>query len=73
MQALLDCRGLSCPLPLVRMSRAMKTLAEGDVLVVTADDPAFLADVSAWVEKVGHVIVAFDEAEGAQRVVVRKA
>lgn len=47
----LDCRGLMCPMPIVRISRAMKTLAPGETLEVTAADPSFEPDVRAWCEK----------------------
>lgn len=68
----LDCRGLSCPMPIVKVSRAMKVLSAGQTLTVIASDPAFRADLEAWVRKLGHELVSF--ADGAeQRAVVRKA
>ena len=35
----LDCRGLYCPLPVLRTERALATLAPGEVLEVVATDP----------------------------------
>ena len=67
----LDCGGLSCPVPIVRISRAMKELSSGDTLTVTASDPSFQADVEAWVRKMGHQLEAFDEADGQQTAVLR--
>jgi tRNA 2-thiouridine synthesizing protein A len=68
----LDCKGLSCPAPLMRMSRAMKELDSGETLEVVADDPAFLADVHAWVAKTGHGLAEQGEQNDIQRVVLRK-
>lgn len=66
----LDCRGLSCPMPIVKISRAMKELAPGDLLTVTASDPAFGADIEAWTRKMNHQIVSFSDASGIQTAVV---
>ncbi len=67
----IDCRGLSCPMPIVKVSRAIKPLASGDTLSIMASDAAFRSDLEAWVGKLGHVLVEFtDGAE--QHAVVRK-
>jgi len=67
----LDCRGLNCPVPIVRISQAIKKMEASQTLEVEADDPAFGADVDAWVRKMGHALVAFDEG-AVQRAVIRK-
>jgi len=67
----LDCRGLSCPMPIVKVSRAIKPLASGETLTIIASDAAFRADLEAWVSKLGHVLVEFVDGP-EQRAVVRK-
>ena len=67
----LDCQGLNCPMPIVRISQTMKTMQAGQTLEVTATDPAFSADVHAWVTKMGHELLAI-EAGGVQRAIIRK-
>jgi len=47
MKLTLDCRGLNCPMPIVKISRAMKGLVPGDMLTVMASDPSFGADIEA--------------------------
>lgn len=56
----LDCRQLQCPMPIVKLSLAVKGLARGEQLVVQATDPAFGADLEAWASMTGHRILAFD-------------
>ena len=69
----LDCKGLNCPMPIVKISRAIRDLAAGDRLVVEANDPAFKADLEAWVRRLGHTIESFETGEGAfQRAVLVK-
>ena len=67
----IDCKGLNCPVPIVRISQAIKKMEAGQTLEVTADDPAFGADVDAWVNKMGHKLVSFDDG-AVQRAVIRK-
>jgi tRNA 2-thiouridine synthesizing protein A len=67
----LDCQGMNCPVPIVRISQTIKKMDAGQTLEVTADDPAFSADVDAWVNKMGHELLEL--AEGVvQRAVIRK-
>jgi tRNA 2-thiouridine synthesizing protein A len=68
----LDCKGLNCPMPIVKISRAMKAMAVGEQLRVEATDPAFKADVEAWVRKLGHAIVDFKEEGGVQQALLEK-
>lgn len=67
----LDCKGLNCPMPIVRLSQAMRGAQSGDRIVVEADDPAFQADLTAWVRRFGHVLWAI-EGERVKRAVVIK-
>jgi tRNA 2-thiouridine synthesizing protein A len=67
----LDCRGLNCPVPIVRISQAVKKMDAGQTIEVTADDPAFSADVEAWVRKMGHELVRFEDG-AIQKAVIRK-
>ena len=55
-QTELDCRGMNCPMPIVRVSRAVKDIAVGDTPTVTADDPSFQADIQAWIRMSGHLL-----------------
>jgi tRNA 2-thiouridine synthesizing protein A len=47
MDRLVDARGLSCPLPLVKARAALGGLQAGDVLVVLATDPEAPIDLAA--------------------------
>lgn len=56
-QAELDATGLKCPMPVLRARRALKPLADGDILRVLADDPAAAKDMPAFCETTGHELV----------------
>jgi NADPH-dependent 2,4-dienoyl-CoA reductase/sulfur reductase-like enzyme/peroxiredoxin family protein/rhodanese-related sulfurtransferase/TusA-related sulfurtransferase len=68
----LDCSGLQCPGPILRMQEAMGRLAPGDDLVVRSGDPGFLADAPAWCAKQGHALVDLRQAGAVIEARIRK-
>lgn len=44
----LDCRGLRCPLPVIRLSQRIGEVEVGATVGVVAEDPAARSDVPAW-------------------------
>ncbi len=54
----LDCRGLSCPLPIIKTKKAVDGLSTGQVLKMVATDPGSVNDMAAWVSKTGNEMVA---------------
>ena len=58
---LLDARGLSCPLPVLRANRALRGLRPGERLRVLATDRASVADFQAFCRETGHALLAFGE------------
>jgi tRNA 2-thiouridine synthesizing protein A len=69
----LDCRGLRCPLPIIRLAQHIGDVAVGGTLAVAADDPAARPDVQAWCRMRKQEYVGEDVADdGAPRFVVRR-
>ncbi len=54
----LDCTGLLCPIPVVKTSKAIKTIEVGQVLQMIATDPGSPPDMEAWARQTGHEMVA---------------
>ncbi|MDO5033579.1 MAG: FAD-dependent oxidoreductase [Eubacteriales bacterium] len=52
-----DACGLSCPGPIVEISKAMAQLPAHGRLRVTATDPGFVRDIDAWVENTGNILL----------------
>lgn len=50
----LDCKGLACPMPIVRTKKAIDSLASGQVIEVQATDKGSLADIQGWAKNTGH-------------------
>lgn len=57
--AVLDCRGLLCPMPVVRIGREMGPMSPGRVVKVLATDRGALADVPAWAEDTGNELLSW--------------
>jgi len=53
----LDCVGLYCPEPVFRTRQELDKLALGEVLEVTADDPASEEDIPRLVKRLGYQLV----------------
>lgn len=53
----LDCSGLQCPLPILRLSKTMGVLPAGSRVELTATDPGALKDVAAWAHQTGNRLI----------------
>lgn len=53
----LDATGLFCPEPVFRTKIEIEKMQVGEVLVVSADDPAAEDDISRWVTRNGHELL----------------
>ncbi len=69
---ILDCRGLICPLPLMKTQQALRGLQEGQVLEVLTTDPQFQVDVEAWARQAGYEVVSLGPADGTYRFRIRR-
>ena len=70
---LLDAKGLACPLPVLRLNRALRSMAPGERLRLLATDRASVADVRAFCRETGHELTGFsEEAGGVYSFVVRR-
>lgn len=69
----LDCRGMRCPLPIIRLARLIPDVQIGQTVAVVADDPAARPDVPAWCRMRTQEYVGEDTApDGTPRYVVRR-
>lgn len=68
----LDCKNMNCPMPIVMISKKIKTVEIGESIEVTATDPAFIADVEAWVRKTGNEMVSYSDQNQIKIAVVKK-
>ena len=53
----LDATGLTCPLPVLRLQKALRGVASGACLRLHATDPMSEVDVPHFVDEHGHILV----------------
>lgn len=68
-EQVLDTRGLSCPLPVLKARKRLQAMTPGERLRVLASDPKAPGDFRLYCEESGHCLVE-DAAEGADFVLV---
>src|SRR5579863_4361357 len=71
-ESLLDMKGTTCPIPVLRANRALRTMAPGERLRVLATDRASVADFQAFCRETGHALLAWSEENGVFSFVIRR-
>jgi tRNA 2-thiouridine synthesizing protein A len=67
-----DASGLNCPLPLLRLKKALMSMQSGEVVRVVATDPAAHLDIGVYVELTGHRMLEHFVLDGTQHFFIRK-
>lgn len=68
----IDVHGRACPIPIVELMRAVKTIQSGQEIQIIADDRAFPADVKAWCAKTGHILLELANKGDSYVALIRK-
>ena len=64
--------GLQCPGPVIRLKQEMDVLAPGEAVVITASDPGFYNDASAWARATGNTLRDIRIDKGIVTAVIEK-
>ena len=70
--ALVDARGLLCPVPIIRLSKAVKAVEVGHLVKLLATDPGSEPDLKAWEKQTGHTLLSSERAGNEFHFVVRR-
>jgi NADPH-dependent 2,4-dienoyl-CoA reductase/sulfur reductase-like enzyme/peroxiredoxin family protein/TusA-related sulfurtransferase/rhodanese-related sulfurtransferase len=68
----LNCTGLQCPGPIMRVFQEMKKLEDGQVMEVIASDPGFTRDVEAWCRRTGNTFVSSHRQDTDYVAIIKK-
>jgi TusA-related sulfurtransferase len=69
----LDAKGLLCPMPIVRLAKAMKELQPSQVILLEATDPGAIPDVMAWSKNTGNPVLAQETVGKVMRFWIQKS
>jgi NADPH-dependent 2,4-dienoyl-CoA reductase/sulfur reductase-like enzyme/peroxiredoxin family protein/TusA-related sulfurtransferase/rhodanese-related sulfurtransferase len=68
----LDCSGLQCPGPIMRVFNTINEIEEGQVIEVSATDMGFARDIDAWCKRTGNTLVKTERRDKQNVVFIRK-
>lgn len=54
----IDCSGMQCPGPIMKVFETMKQMKDGQVMEVSASDPGFAKDIVAWARRTGNTLLS---------------
>lgn len=57
----LDCSGIQCPGPIMKVFETMKEIQYGEVIEVSASDPGFARDIGAWCRRTGNTLLSNEQ------------
>ncbi len=63
----LDCRGLSCPMPILKTKKAISKMKSGQILEIFSTDPGTKNDMPAFAQRTGHEFLGEEDDEGFTR------
>ncbi|HEY5670590.1 MAG TPA: sulfurtransferase TusA family protein [Anaerolineales bacterium] len=68
----LDLKGLLCPMPVIKLAKAIKDIPVGEIIEAFATDPGVMADIPAWCRTTGNELVTLEKNDKQFRFVVRR-
>lgn len=67
-----DCVGMQCPLPVIKIAQAIKGLDPGQLIELLATDPGVEPDMQAWTRRTKNELVGIDKDGDVFHVLVRR-
>ena len=68
----IDCRGLNCPMPILKTKKAVDGLSSGQVLKMLATDPGSVSDVQSWSKRTENTLIDHSEDGGVYSFLIQK-
>ncbi|OGA22491.1 MAG: hypothetical protein A3I02_03360 [Betaproteobacteria bacterium RIFCSPLOWO2_02_FULL_67_26] len=70
--AVLDAKGLNCPLPILKARKALQGVAPGGLLEIYATDPGSVKDFEAFCRSTGNELVASTQDGNVFKFVIKR-
>ncbi len=68
----LDCKGLNCPMPVIKTKKAIDGIKEGQILEVISTDPGAKSDIPALLDRLGHELVETEKTGNVINFFIKK-
>lgn len=70
--ALLDAKGLNCPLPILRAKKALQGVPTGGLLEIHATDPGSVKDFEAFCRQTGNELLTSSQEGNVFKFVIKR-
>ncbi|MGL4713849.1 MAG: sulfurtransferase TusA [Shewanella sp.] len=71
-QHTLDALGLRCPEPVMMVRKTVRQMAQGETLLIIADDPATTRDIPSFCEFMDHTLIASETTQTPYQYLIKK-
>jgi tRNA 2-thiouridine synthesizing protein A len=68
-----DSKNLLCPMPIIKLSKAIKTLNIGQTILTETTDPGSQYDIEAWARQTGNELISTEQDGKVYRFLIRRA
>jgi TusA-related sulfurtransferase len=68
----LDAKGVSCPLPILKIKKSISGLSKNQILKVETTDPGSKNDMALWAKRTGNEILKTEEISGTFTFYIKK-
>lgn len=68
----LDALGLRCPEPVMMIRKAVRKMADGETILIIADDPATTRDIPSFCEFMDHTLIASETTKTPYHYLLKK-
>lgn len=69
----LDCKNLLCPMPIIKLTQALKKLTAGQTILTETTDPGSQYDIEAWARQTGNELLAKEQDGRVFRFLIKRS
>lgn len=69
---MIDCSGLQCPGPIMKVHESITAMKDGEVLTVSSTDMGFSKDISSWCRQTGNTLLELKKSGKSSIVKIKK-
>ena len=67
----LNCKGMVCPLPIVKTQQKVREMKPGQTIEIVADCSTFPNDIKEWCQKTNHPLISINTVGTETKALVR--
>ena len=69
----LDCSGLQCPGPIMKVYETVQAMTDGETLEISASDPGFVSDIDTWCRRTGNTLISKGRKDNIYTALIQKS